>query len=158
MITVSGKFGGLQKIDVEGKKQEAIKLAYGDRDILYVSIHSLHKISISMEKMESHQRSTSWVLQRGKKSNRKLRKESRRLLLISFSCMQNENAKRIQYAPDTHMQHELEASFLFEDTPDQFSATQDVKKRGNQQPMDRLIFGDVGFGKTRWLSELRLKR
>ena len=85
-----------------------------------------------------------------KKSSRKLRKESKE---VAFDLIQlyakRKMQKGFQYAPDTHMQHELEANFLFEDTPDQFSATQDVKKdMESQQPMDRLICGDVGFGKT----------
>ena len=145
-----GKFGGLQKIDVEGKKQEAIKLIYGDRDILYVSIHSLHKIS----KFNGKDGKPPKIYKLGSAAWKKIKqKTKKRVKEVAFDLIQlyakRKMQKGFQYAPDTHMQHELEASFLFEDTPDQFSATQDVKKdMESQQPMDRLICGDVGFGKT----------
>ena len=145
-----GKFGGLQKIDVEGKKQEAIKLLYGDRDILYVSIHSLHKIS----KFNGKDGKPPKIFKLGSAAWKKIKqKTKKRVKEVAFDLIQlyakRKMQKGFQYAPDTHMQHELEASFLFEDTPDQFSATQDVKKdMESQQPMDRLICGDVGFGKT----------
>lgn len=145
-----GKFGGLQKIDVEGKKQEAIKLIYGDRDILYVSIHSLHKIS----KFNGKDGKPPKIYKLGSAAWKKIKqKTKKRVKEIAYDLIQlyakRKMKKGFAYGPDTHMQHELEASFLFEDTPDQFTATQDVKRdMENIQPMDRLVCGDVGFGKT----------
>ena len=145
-----GKFGGLQKIDVEGKRQEAIKLIYGDRDILYISIHSLHKIS----KYTGKDGSTPKLYKLGSGAWKKLKQKTKsKIRHIAYNLIEL-YAKRkmktgIQYHPDSYLQHELEASFLYEDTPDQFSATQDVKTdMESAQPMDRLVCGDVGFGKT----------
>lgn len=145
-----GKFGGLQKIDVEDSKQEAIKLIYGDRDILYVSIHSLHKIS----KYNGKDGKPPKLFKLGSGAWKKIKqKTKKRVKEIAYDLIQLYAKRKMQkgfaFGPDTHMQHELEASFLFEDTPDQYTATQDVKKdMENEQPMDRLICGDVGFGKT----------
>ena len=145
-----GKFGGLQKIDVEGKKQEAIKLVYGDRDILYVSIHSLHKIS----KYNGKDGAVPKIYKLGSAAWKKLKQKTKsRVKKIAFDLIQVYAKRRMkkgfQYAPDSYLQHELEASFLYEDTPDQEKSTQDVKKdMESERPMDRLICGDVGFGKT----------
>ena len=145
-----GKFGGLQKIDVEGNKQEAIKLIYGDRDILYISIHSLHKIS----KFNGKDGKAPKIYKLGSGAWKKIKQKTKaRVKHIAFNLIQlyakRKLQKGFQFGPDTHMQHELEASFLYEDTPDQFTSTQDVKTdMESQQPMDRLVCGDVGFGKT----------
>ncbi|MCR9226729.1 MAG: transcription-repair coupling factor [Flavobacteriaceae bacterium] len=145
-----GKFGGLQKIDVEGKKQEAIKLIYGERDILYVSIHSLHKIS----KYNGKDGAPPKIFKLGSAAWKKLKQKTKaRVKKIAFDLIKVYAKRRLekgfQYAPDSYLQHELEASFLYEDTPDQEKSTQDVKKdMESERPMDRLICGDVGFGKT----------
>ena len=145
-----GKFGGLQKIDVEGNAQEAIKLIYGERDILYLSIHSLHKIS----KFNGKDGAVPKLFKLGSKAWKALKqKTKKRVKEIAFDLIEL-YAKRRQkigfsYAPDSYLQWELEASFLFEDTPDQSKATAAIKKdMESTQPMDRLICGDVGFGKT----------
>jgi len=145
-----GKFGGLQKIDVEGKKQEAIKLVYGDRDILYVSIHSLHKIS----KYNGKDGAPPKIYKLGSAAWKKLKQKTKsRVKKIAFDLIKVYAKRRLekgfQYGPDSYLQNELEASFIYEDTPDQAKSTADVKKdMESERPMDRLICGDVGFGKT----------
>lgn len=145
-----GKFGGLKKIDVEGKKQEAIKLIYGERDILYLSIHSLHKIS----KYNGKDGKPPKIYKLGSGAWKKLKQKTKaRVKHIAYNLIElyakRRMQKGIQYGPDTYMQHELEASFIYEDTPDQSKATQDVKAdMESERPMDRLVCGDVGFGKT----------
>lgn len=145
-----GKFGGLKKIEVEGKNQEAIKLMYGDRDILYVSIHSLHKIA----KYNGKDGAAPRIYKLGSAAWKKLKQKTKsRVKKIAFDLIKVYAKRRLQkgfqYAPDSYLQHELEASFLYEDTPDQGKATADIKKdMESTRPMDRLICGDVGFGKT----------
>ena len=145
-----GRFGGLQKIDVEGKKQEAIKLVYGERDVLYLSIHSLHKIT----KFNGKDGKPPKIYKLGSNAWKTLKQKTKaRVKEIAFNLIQlyakRKTEKGYQYNPDSYLQHELEASFIFEDTPDQSSATADIKvDMESERPMDRLICGDVGFGKT----------
>jgi len=145
-----GRFGGLQKIDVGGKTQEAIKLIYADHDILYISIHALHKIA----KYNGKDGTTPKIYKLGSGAWQKLKQKTKtRVKQIAYDLIKLYAKRRMQkgfaFNPDSYLQNELEASFIFEDTPDQYKATQDVKAdMENQQPMDRLVCGDVGFGKT----------
>ncbi|MEZ4801332.1 MAG: transcription-repair coupling factor [Gelidibacter sp.] len=145
-----GKFGGLQKIDVEGKKQEAIKLVYGERDVLYLSIHSLHKIT----KFNGKDGKPPKIYKLGSSAWKNLKQKTKsRVKEIAFNLIQvyakRKLEKGFQYHPDSYMQHELEASFIYEDTPDQITSTADIKAdMESDRPMDRLVCGDVGFGKT----------
>lgn len=145
-----GKFGGLQKIQVEGKTQEAIKLVYADNDIVYVSIHSLHKIS----KYNGKDGSPPKIYKLGSSAWKTLKQKTKaRVKHIAFNLIQLYAKRRLekgfQFKPDSYLQLELESSFIYEDTPDQITSTQDVKAdMESDRPMDRLICGDVGFGKT----------
>jgi transcription-repair coupling factor (superfamily II helicase) len=145
-----GQFSGLEMIDVNGKQQEAVRLVYRDGDVLYVSIHSLHRIS----KFTSQEGAVPKMNKLGTQAWATLKnKTKKRIKELAFDLIQLYAKRKSQpgfaFAPDTYLQHELEASFEYEDTPDQLKATVAVKKdMESETPMDRLICGDVGFGKT----------
>lgn len=144
------KFAGLEKKDVNGREQEAIRLVYKDDDMLYVSIHSLHKISRysgkegtppAMSKLGTQE----WEI---KKSKVKKRVKDIAKELIELYA-KRKSAPGFAFSQDGYMQAELETSFMYDDTPDQAKATEDVKRdMETPHPMDRLVCGDVGFGKT----------
>jgi len=145
-----GKFSGLEKLNNNGKIQEAIRLIYKNNDILYVSIHSLHKISryTSAEGVEPKLNklgSSAW--QTLKEKTKKKVKDIAKDLIKLYA--QRKVSKGFAFSSDSYLQNELEASFIYEDTPDQYKATLAVKKDMELSfPMDRLVCADVGFGKT----------
>ena len=145
-----GVFSGLQKIESNGRTQEAVRLLYKDSDILYVNINSLHKISKYTGK-EGH---VPKVNKLGSDAWQKLKEKTKtKVKEIAFDLIKLYAQRKAQpgfpHAPDNYMQLELESSFLYEDTPDQGRAIADVKKDMEApHPMDRLVCGDVGFGKT----------
>ncbi|PCJ81696.1 MAG: transcription-repair coupling factor [Bacteroidetes bacterium] len=145
-----GEFSGLHKIEVNGKEQEAIRLSYKGGDVLYVSIHSLHRIS----KFTSKEGTKPSVNKLGTATWAKTKAKTKsRVKQIAYDLLQlyakRKAAEGFAFTPDSYLQHELEASFMFEDTPDQHTATKAVKEDMEKVvPMDRLICGDVGFGKT----------
>ena len=146
-----GKFGGLVRMPQGDGYQEMIKIQYQNGDSIYVSIHSLYKVSKykAQDNGEpprlSHLGTGQW--ERLKERTKKKIKDIARDLIKLYSRRRHE--KGYAYSHDSFMQHELEASFLYEDTPDQLKATNEVKAdMESQKPMDRLVCGDVGFGKT----------
>ena len=145
-----GVFSGLQKIEANGRVQEAVRIIYKDSDILYVNINSLHKIA----KYTGKEGSIPKVNKLGSDVwNRLKDKTKARVKEIAFDLIKLYAQRKAQqgfaHTPDNYMQTELEASFIYEDTPDQSKATADVKKdMESPAPMDRLVCGDVGFGKT----------
>ncbi len=146
-----GKFGGLVRVPVGNSYQEVIRIIYQRGDIVDVSIHSLYKISKyrSSTTGEAPRLSTlgTGAWERLKEKAKKKIKDIARDLIKLYAKRRHE--KGFAFSGDSFMQHELEASFLYEDTPDQLKATQDVKADMEQaKPMDRLVCGDVGFGKT----------
>ncbi len=145
-----GVYQGLEKTEINGKEQEVIKLTYDGGDILYVSIHSLHKISKYVGKEGTPpklHRLGSGTWERLKERTKKRVKALAIDLIKLYSA--RKARKGFAFSPDNYMQTELEASFIYEDTPDQIKTLDDVKKdMENTSPMDRLICGDVGFGKT----------
>lgn len=145
-----GRYSGLQKIEVAGHTQEAVRIIYKDNDVLYVNINSLHKISKYTGKEGTEPRinklgSDAW--------NRLKEKTKTKVKEIAFDLIKLYAERKAQtgfaHTPDNYMQTELEASFMYEDTPDQSKSIADVKKdMESESPMDRLVCGDVGFGKT----------
>lgn len=145
-----GVFGGMVKTEVNGSTQEAVRLTYRDGDTLLVNVHSLHRIS----KYRGGESEQPKIYKLGSGAWQKLKQNTKRKVkdiakdLIALYAKRKAQ-KGIAFSPDTYMQEELEASFLYEDTPDQQKATQMVKEdMQSSTPMDRLICGDVGFGKT----------
>lgn len=145
-----GVYSGLEKIEVGGQTQEAVRLIYASNDILYVGIQSLHKISKYVGKEGEPPR----VNKLGTETWANLKKKTKKKIKeIAFDLIQlyarRKAAKGFQFSKDSYLQTELEASFMYDDTPDQAKATEDVKRdMEGQSPMDRLVCGDVGFGKT----------
>ena len=145
-----GKFAGLVRIPNGNTTQEVIKLVYQNDDVVFVSIHSLHKISKYKGKEGEQPRISklgTGAWEKMKERTKTKIKDIARDLIRLYS--QRRQEKGFRFSPDSFMQHELEASFLYEDTPDQMKATQEVKAdMESDRPMDRLVCGDVGFGKT----------
>ncbi len=146
-----GQFGGLITMEIGGKPQEVVKITYKNNDSIFVSLHSLHKLSHYRGKEDgvavklSTLGSGAW--QRIKDRTKKQVKDIARDLIRLYARRREEAG--FQFSPDNYMQQELEASFIYEDTPDQAKATADVKAdMESTSPMDRLVCGDVGFGKT----------
>ncbi len=145
-----GVYSGLQKIEVNGSVQEAIRILYKDNDVLYVNINSLHKIS----KYTGKEGTSPRVNKLGSDAWQKLKNKTKKQVKDIAADLIRLYAKRkasegFSFSPDSYLQTELEASFFYEDTPDQGKATADVKRdMESPAPMDRLVCGDVGFGKT----------
>ncbi|MDR1720063.1 MAG: transcription-repair coupling factor [Dysgonamonadaceae bacterium] len=145
-----GRFQGLVRTEINGKMQEVIKLSFQNNDFIFVSIHSLHKIAKYKGKEGEPPRLNklgSGVWENLKNRTKKKVKDIAHDLILLYSKRLQE--KGFAFSPDTYLQKELEASFIYEDTPDQEKATNDIKQdMENTRPMDRLVCGDVGFGKT----------
>lgn len=145
-----GVYSGLEKIEIAGQIQETVRLIYRDNDLLYVNINSLHKISKysgkeGVEPKLNKIGSDAWE-QLKRKTKAKVKDIAKDLIAL---YAKRKASKGFAFSPDGYLQNELEASFIYEDTPDQFKATQDAKRDMERPyPMDRLVCGDVGFGKT----------
>jgi len=145
-----GRFAGLEKLEVNGRQQEAVRLVYRDNDYLFVSIHSLHKISKYSGKEGEPPSISKLGSEEWDNKKKKVRKKVKDIAkdLINLYAKRRASAG-FGFSRDTYMQVELESSFIYEDTPDQAKATNDVKADMEKPyPMDRLVCGDVGFGKT----------
>lgn len=145
-----GVYSGLQKIEVSGNMQEAIRIIYKDNDVLYVNINSLHKISKYTGKEGTAPRVNKLGSDAWEKLKNKTKKQVKDIAADLIKLYAKRKASQgFSFAPDSYLQTELEASFFYEDTPDQSKATADVKRdMETPSPMDRLVCGDVGFGKT----------
>ncbi|MBC7555081.1 MAG: transcription-repair coupling factor [Taibaiella sp.] len=145
-----GRYSGLQKIEVNGNMQEAIRILYKDNDVLYVNINSLHKITKFTGKEGSVPRVNKLGSDAWQKLKNKTKKQVKDIAADLIKLYATRKASQgFAFSPDSYMQTELEASFFYEDTPDQGKATADVKRdMESPSPMDRLVCGDVGFGKT----------
>ncbi len=145
-----GRFDGLETIENNGKPQEAIRLIYNNGDLLYVSIHSLHRIAKYSSKDGTEPNLStlgSGAWNRLKNKTKSKVKDIARELIKLYA--ERKRTPGFKFSPDNYLQNELEASFIYEDTPDQLKATNDVKRdMESENPMDRLVCGDVGFGKT----------
>lgn len=145
-----GRFAGLLRTDVNGRTQEMIKLVYANDDIIFVSIHSLHKLAKYRGKEgvpPKVNKLGGGAWNRVKERAKTRLKDIARDLIKLYA--ERRDTKGYAFSPDSYLQHELEASFVYEDTPDQLRATQEVKAdMESERPMDRLVCGDVGFGKT----------
>ena len=145
-----GRFEGLVTIECNGKPQEVLRLTYNNGDTLYISIHSLHQIAKYCSKDGAEPKlstlgSPAWSKLKSKTKS-KVKDIARELIAL---YAERKRSTGFQFAPDSYLQTELEASFLYEDTPDQLKTTNDVKRdMESPSPMDRLVCGDVGFGKT----------
>jgi len=145
-----GVYSGLQKIEANGRMQEAVRIQYKDGDLLYVNISSLHKISKYSGKEGSIPKMNKLGSDVWNKLKEKTKKQVKDIAsdLIKLYAQRKSQAG-FAHSPDNYMQMELEASFIYEDTPDQAKASEDVKRDMEKpSPMDRLVCGDVGFGKT----------
>jgi len=145
-----GRFAGLQKLFINGKEQESVKLLFKDNDALYVSIHSLHRIS----KYSGKEGQVPRIDKLGSNTWQNLKNKTKRNVKeLAYDLIKLYAERKSKpghaYPKDNYLQHELEASFIYEDTPDQIKVTRDVKRDMERaHPMDRLVCGDVGFGKT----------
>lgn len=145
-----GKYSGLEKLEINGKTQESVRLIYQNNDILYVGINSLHKISRYIGKEGNAPKLSriggdAWKTLK-RKTKKKIKDIAKELIKL---YAKRKAAKGEAFPVDGYLQNELEASFIYEDTPDQLKATVDMKEdMMSESPMDRLICGDVGFGKT----------
>jgi len=145
-----GKYAGIRKMDKDGVEHEMMRIVYGDNDNLYVSIQSLHKISKYVGKDGTPPKIHKLGSGAWEKAKAKTKKQVKDIATDLIKLYAERKAQKgFQFTPDTYLQNQLEASFLFEDTPDQEKATADVKQDMElEAPMDRLVCGDVGFGKT----------